>query len=58
VNEATPRFIQNVHHRGKRVHVYTVNDSQDMLRLFLNDVDGIFTDDPPLAIKVLDQMGR
>jgi glycerophosphoryl diester phosphodiesterase len=35
--------------------VWTVNAEQDLLRLKNWDVDGIFTDDPPSALRV---MGR
>ncbi len=40
------------HQQGKRVLVYTVNQAEDMRRLFQWNVDGIYTDDPPLAEKV------
>ena len=56
--DATPGLISKAHQRGHRVHVYTVNKREDMLRLFQHGVDGIFTDDPPLAFDVLRQMGK
>jgi glycerophosphoryl diester phosphodiesterase len=56
--DATPGLIKKAHQRGYRVHVYTVNRRQEMLRLFQEGVDGIFTDDPPLAFDVLKQMGK
>jgi len=56
--DATPGLIQKTHQRGHRVHVYTVNQPHEMLQLFQEDVDGIFTDDPPLAFEVLKQMGK
>ena len=56
--DAKPRLIQDAHQRGQRVHVYTVNLRQEMIRLFKAGVDGIFTDDPLLAISVLKQIGK
>jgi glycerophosphoryl diester phosphodiesterase len=41
-----------VHRLKRRVHVYTVNKEEDMRRLFKWGVDGVFTDDPQLAVKV------
>jgi glycerophosphoryl diester phosphodiesterase len=53
VSDATPSLIAAVHHRNRRVNVYTVNRPEDMRRLFAAKVDGIFTDDPLLARKIL-----
>jgi len=44
--------VKRVHRLRRRVHVWTVNAEEDMRRLFRWGVDGIFTDDPPLAIRV------
>lgn len=44
--------VARVHRLNRRVHVWTVNDEQDMRRLFGWRVDGIFTDDPQLAVRV------
>lgn len=52
-SEATPSLLEALHRRGCRVHVYTVNQAEDMRSLFLYGVDGIFTDDPALARQVL-----
>jgi glycerophosphoryl diester phosphodiesterase len=41
-----------VHRLKRRLYVWTVNEEQDMRRLFHWGVDGIFTDDPGLAVKV------
>jgi glycerophosphoryl diester phosphodiesterase len=37
---------------NRRIHVWTVNKQEDMRRLFHWGVDGIFTDDPQLAVQV------
>ena len=42
-------LIEKCHQRGIRVHPYTVNSFERMVGLFQMDVDGIFTDDIPLA---------
>ena len=49
----TPKLVQSLHRRGKRVYVYTVNDAQEIRKLQNWDVDGIITDDPPLARQIL-----
>ncbi len=52
-DDVTAKLVNEIHQRGQRINVYTVNSEGDMRRLFDMDVDGIFTDDPPLARKVL-----
>jgi glycerophosphoryl diester phosphodiesterase len=44
--------VTRAHARGRRVYVWTVNDPNEMLRLQTLGVDGIFTDDPKLALSV------
>jgi glycerophosphoryl diester phosphodiesterase len=51
LGDATPSLVEKTHRRGARVHVYTVNQVQDMRRLFDLKVDGIFTDDPVTALQ-------
>lgn len=52
LNDMTQQEALRVHRLNRRVHVWTVNDEQDMRRLFGWGVDGIFTDDPQLAVRV------
>ena len=40
----TPRLVRAVHRAGKRVQVWTIDDSETMTRLLELGVDGIFTD--------------
>ncbi len=40
----TPGLVQAVHRAGKRVQIWTVDDSETMTRLIDLGVDGIFTD--------------
>jgi len=48
-------LVRKNHDKNRRVHVWTVNDADDMRRLFGMGVDGIFTDDPALALMVLQE---
>jgi len=50
LSDVTPQQVARVHRLQRRVHVWTVNDKQDLQRLMEWNVDGIFTDDPQLAV--------
>ena len=52
LTDVTPQQVQRVHRLKGRVHVWTVNKEEDMRRLFGWGVDGIFTDNPQLALRV------
>lgn len=52
IKNATQQHIYFVHRLNRRAHVWTVNEEEDMRRLFKWGVDAIFTDDPQLALKV------
>jgi glycerophosphoryl diester phosphodiesterase len=43
-------FVDDAHHRGLKVFVYTVNETEDMARMRLMGVDGVFTDYPERCI--------
>lgn len=51
LRNATQNLIYFTHRLKKRIHVWTVNEEADLRRLFKWGVDGIFTDDPQLAVK-------
>jgi len=51
VKDTDRKLIKKYHLSGCRVHTYTVNDYQTMVNLFQWNVDGIFTDNIPLAQK-------
>ncbi|MDQ1128471.1 glycerophosphodiester phosphodiesterase family protein [Microbacterium sp. SORGH_AS_0888] len=53
----TPRFVRLVHAADVEVHVWTVNDPDDMRRLVDAGVDGIVTDRADLALDVLGAAG-
>jgi len=56
IKNTSPKMIQQAHQRRQRVHVWTVNQADEMRQLAKWGVDGIFTDDPQLAVKVLRSM--
>jgi glycerophosphoryl diester phosphodiesterase len=49
----TKRFLQTAHSHNLKVHVWTVNQVEDMKRLLDLGVDGIITDYPDRLISVL-----
>lgn len=51
---ATGQFIRRAHKAGKQVFVWTVNDAASMSRMISLGVDGIITDEPELARRVLE----
>ena len=55
----TERFIREAHARNLPLHVWTVDDPQDMRRLVAMGIDGIQTDRPDLLAAVLTEtVGR
>lgn len=57
-SDVSPALVTHVHQAKRRIHVYTVNQPDEMTRLFTLGVDGIFTDDPLLAQQVLSGFKR
>ncbi len=47
----SPRLIRSAHRNGIRVHVWTVDDPKDMLRLLGWGADGIVTRRPDVAVE-------
>ncbi len=52
--DVSPALVSILHQAGKRVHAWTVNDEKEMVRMFELGVDGLFSDDPKLALCVLE----
>lgn len=50
--DVSPALIQRARRRGWRVLAYTVNHPADFQRLHTLGVDGYFTDDPALALRL------
>jgi glycerophosphoryl diester phosphodiesterase len=55
--DVTANLVNDVHRRGHRIHVWTVNNPDEMSCLLALGVDGIFTDDPRLALQVVRSVG-
>lgn len=49
----TPRFVAAAHSAGLEVHVWTVDEPEEMRRLAGLNVDAVITDVPALAVDVL-----
>jgi len=55
----TPRAVQSLHAAGVEVHIWTINDPAEMVRLLDVGVDGIVTDRADLALPlVAERRGR
>jgi len=53
----TKRFVNTAHGLNLEVHVWTINEVNDMKRLLALGVDGIVTDYPDRLISLLKKMG-
>ncbi len=51
--DVTKQQIVRIHRLRRRVHVWTVNKAEDIVRLTNWGVDGILTDDPQVALRAL-----
>lgn len=56
LDDVSVQQVAHVHRLGRRIFSWTVNAAEDMHRLFTWGVDGIFTDDPKLALEVLSKV--
>jgi glycerophosphoryl diester phosphodiesterase len=52
------RFLRTAHRFGLDVHVWTIDDADEMVRLLDLGVDGIMTDRPALLKQVLEERGQ
>ncbi len=53
----SPRLLSRAHKLGIKVHYWTINDEATMRHLIELGADGIITDYPDRAVKVLKEMG-
>jgi glycerophosphoryl diester phosphodiesterase len=51
--EVNSKLIDRVHVAGKRIHVYTVDAEEDLKKMINLGVDGIFTGDLEVALRLL-----
>ncbi|GAA1843503.1 glycerophosphodiester phosphodiesterase [Agromyces salentinus] len=54
IRVVSPGFVDVVHRAGAEVHVWTVNETEDMRRLLAMGVDGLVSDRPDRVIALLD----
>lgn len=52
-SDVSAESVQAAHQRNRRIHTWTVNDPEEIRRLTALGVDGIITDDPLNALKVV-----
>lgn len=50
----SPRFVRYSHDANLKVHVWVVDDEDDMMRLLAWGVDGLITNRPDVAVRVRD----
>jgi glycerophosphoryl diester phosphodiesterase len=50
------KSIENAHKLGYRMHVWTINDATAMKNLFQKGVDAIFTDNPRILKRVINEL--
>ena len=53
---ATPRFVQAAHRNNIALHVWTVNEPADMRRFIHMGVDGLISDHPDRALRLLGRL--
>lgn len=56
IEHISAAYCAREHSRGRRVHVWTVNDRTDLLNAYHWGVDGVITDDPPTALDLRGQL--
>lgn len=56
IHLVTERFVRSCHRRDTAVHVWTVNEEADMRRLLDLGVDGLVSDYPDRALKLLGRL--
>ena len=53
----TPSFVKTMHERGAIIQVWTINEEEEMEKLYRMGVDSVMTDKPALAISVAKRLG-
>lgn len=57
ISNASKEQVQRVHRLKRRVHVWTANTVEEVTKLKDWGVDGIFTDDPEMAVQAIRRVG-
>lgn len=57
-SDISPNLVLASHQSGLRVHTYTVNEPDEITRLFKLGVDGIITDNPLLTRRILESFTK
>jgi glycerophosphoryl diester phosphodiesterase len=57
ITNASKEQVQRVHRLKRRVHVWTANTAEEVKKLKDWGVDGIFTDDPEMAVRAVRRDG-
>jgi glycerophosphoryl diester phosphodiesterase len=55
VTDVDEKLVRDIHGENKRVHVWTVNEEDDLKRMLDLQVDGVFTDDPAMLRRMMEQ---
>jgi len=58
VDITTPQMVEFAHEQGLQVHVWTIDEPDEMIRLLSMGVDGIMTDQPAVLRDVLIGLGE
>ena len=58
ITVVTPGFVRRAHAAGLHVHVWTIDDADEMRELLDRGVDGIFTDRTDILRDVLIERGQ
>jgi glycerophosphoryl diester phosphodiesterase len=55
LKDVTPQYIAKEHRSKRRINIWTVDDPVDLKWLIKAGIDGIITNDPLLALKILEE---
>lgn len=54
LTDVNQELVRSVHNSGKRIHVWTVNGKEELKSMLAHNVDGIFTDDPGMLRRIME----